>query len=449
MSESNLALRDSFSSKFGVIAAAAGSAIGLGNIWRFPYVAGENGGAAFLFVYLLCIVIIGIPVMMSEFVIGRSSQRNTYGAFRKLAPGKPWYLIGLMGVVAAFMILAFYTVVAGWTLEYIYQSFTGNLIGKNTIQLKEMFAGFRADSVRPILWFIIFMVFTGYIVISGVKNGIEKYTKILMPLLFIMLMAMAVYVLTFEGSSKGLKFLFHPDFSKITPQVILKALGQAFFSLSIGMGTLITYGSYIRKDDNMASTAVSVAAADTFIAVLAGIAIFPAIFAFADVEHLNVDQITDEGLVFITLPNILINIPGGQIFSTLFFILLAVAALTSTISVLEVIVAYFVEELKMIRQKATVVAITAASFLGILSVLFSGVFGFLNYTTANILLPLGGLSIVLFIGWFYGMKNTKMELCNNGKLKGKYIPVYMFIVRFIAPIAISVVFIYGIINSFN
>ena len=215
------------------------------------------------------------------------------------------------------------------------------------------------------------------------------------------------------------------------------------------MGTLITYGSYIRKDDNMAGTAVSVAAADTFIAVLAGIAIFPAIYAFADVEHLKVDQITDEGLAFITLPNILNNVPGGQIFSTLFFILLAVAAVTSTISMLEVIVAYFIEELKMVRPKATLVAVVSTSFLGILSVYFSGVFRFLNYTTVNILLPLGGLLIVLFIGWFYGMKNTKAELCNNGGLKGKYIPLYMFIVRFIAPIAISVVFIYGIINSFN
>ena len=442
-------VRESFSSKFGVIAAAAGSAIGLGNIWRFPYVTGENGGAAFLFIYLLCILIIGIPVMLSEFVIGRSAQKNPYGAFRLLAPGKPWYLVGLMGVAAAFMILAFYTVVAGWTLEYIYQSFTGNLIGKNTTQLKEMFSSFRFETVRPIIWFIIFMVFTGWIVISGVKNGIEKYTKVLMPLLLVMLLAMALYVLTFEGASKGLRFLFNPDFSKITPDVILKALGQAFFSLSIGMGTLITYGSYIRKNDNMASTAVSVAGADTFIAILAGIAIFPAIYAFADIEHLQVDQITDEGLVFITLPNILINVPGGQIFSTMFFILLAVAALTSTISVLEVIVAYFVEELKMIRRKATVVATLAVSVLGILSVFFSGVFGFLNFTTANILLPVGGLFIVVFVGWFYGRKNTTEELTNEGKLKGKYIPAYMFIIRFIAPIAIAIVFLYGIFNAFS
>ena len=445
----SLPSRDSFTSKFGAIAAAAGSAIGLGNIWRFPYVTGENGGAAFLFVYLLCVILIGVPVMMSEFIIGRSAQRNPYGAFRLLAPGKPWYIIGLMGVVAAFMILAFYTVVAGWTLEYIYQSLTGNLVGKSTTQLKEMFSHFRHDTIRPVFWFVIFMAFTGWIVIAGIKNGIEKYTKILMPMLFIMLIGMVIYVLTFEDSSKGLHFLFNPDFSKITPEVILEALGQAFFSLSIGMGTLITYGSYIRKNDNLGSTAISVAAADTFVAILAGMAIFPAIFAFADVEHLQVSQFTDEGLVFITLPNILINMPGGGIFSTFFFILLAVAALTSTISVLEVIVAYFTEELGLTRRRATVIATSSVSGLGILSVYFAGMFGFLNFTTANILLPVGGLFIVLFIGWYYGRRKTMEELSNNGRLKSKYVPAFMFLVKFVAPIAITIVFAYGIMNVFK
>jgi NSS family neurotransmitter:Na+ symporter len=440
-------LRENFGSKFGVIAAAAGSAIGLGNIWRFPYVTGENGGAAFLFIYILCIILIGVPVMMSEFVIGRNAQKNPYGAFKKLAPGKPWFLIGLMGVVAAFMILAFYTVVSGWTLEYIYQSFTGNLVGKSTVQLKDMFDSFRNDSIRPLIWFFVFMGFTGAIVIAGVRKGIERYTKLLMPMLFIMMIAMAIYVLTFKGSEKGLQFLFHPDFSKITPDVILKALGQAFFSLSIGMGTLITYGSYIGKKDNLASSAVSVASADTAIAVIAGMVIFPALYAFADVEHLQVTQITDEGLVFITLPNVLINMPFGGIFSTIFFILLSVAALTSTISVLEVIVAYFVEELGLIRRRATIIATVSVSVLGVLSVYFTGVFGFLNFTTANVLLPVGGLFIVLFIGWFFARKNTVTELTNEGTLKGKYIPAYMFLVKFVAPIAIALVFVYGIFNS--
>ncbi len=449
MANFDFSRRDSFSSRFGVIAAAAGSAIGLGNIWRFPYVTGENGGAAFLFIYLFCVVIIGVPVMMSEFVIGRSAQKNPYGAFRQLAPGKPWFIIGLMGVVAAFMILAFYTVVAGWTLEYIYQSVTSDLVGKSTSQLKQLFFEFRNESSRPVLWFIIFMGLTGLIVIAGIKDGIEKYTKILMPLLFFMLIGMAIYVLTFNGAVKGLSFLFKPDFSKITPGVILQALGQAFFSLSIGMGTLITYGSYIKKEYNLGASALYVAGADTVIAVLAGIAIFPAIFAFADIEHLDVTRITDEGLVFITLPNILFNMPGGKVFSILFFVLLSVAALTSTISVLEVIVAYFTEELKMLRKGATIVATVAMSILGILSVYYTGIFGFLNFTTANILLPLGGLFIVLFIGWIYGRNSVEKELTNNGKINASYIPVYMFIVKFIAPIAIAIVFAYGIFNAFD
>jgi neurotransmitter:Na+ symporter, NSS family len=446
MNTGNSLPRDSFSTKFGVIAAAAGSAIGLGNIWRFPYETGVNGGGAFLVIYLLCILIIGLPVMISEFLIGRSAQRNPYGAFKLLAPGKPWYLIGLMGVVAAFMILAFYTVVAGWTLEYIYQSFLGTLKGKNPVQLKDMFDSFRYESFRPVLWFVIFIILTGWVVIAGIKNGIEKYTKILMPLLLLMLIAMAVYVLTLPGASAGLDFLFNPDFSKITPGVILKALGQAFFSLSIGMGTLITYGSYIKKKENLSGTALSVVGFDTFIAVLAGVAIFPAVFALTSVENFDVTRLADEGLVFITMPSILYSVPGGHIFSTMFFILLAVAALTSTISVLEVIVTYFVEELKLIRRKATIIAVGSVSVLGVLSVLFTGVFSFLNFTSANVLLPLGGFFIVLFVGWFLSRKVTQDELTNNGTVKARMLPVYLFLVRFIAPVAIIVVFLYGLLN---
>jgi len=439
--------RDSFSTKFGVVAAAAGSAIGLGNIWRFPYETGQNGGAAFLIIYLICILLIGLPVMISEFVIGRSAQKNPFGAFRVLAPGKPWFLIGLMGVLAAFMILAFYTVVAGWTLEYLYQSILGNLNDKSPTALKEMFGTFRNDSIRPLIWFLVFMVFTGLIVVSGIKNGIEKYAKVLMPLLLIMLMGMGIYVLTLPGAGAGLKFLFQPDFSKLTPDVILKALGQAFFSLSIGMGTLITYGSYIKKKENLGATALQVAGADTFIAVLAGVAIFPAVFALSDIQNMDMSAFADEGLVFITLPSILYEIPAGRILAPMFFLLLSVAALTSTISVLEVIVTYFSEELKMSRRKATLIATISVSLFGILSVFFTGVFGFLNFTSANVLLPLGGLFIVLFIGYALSRDKTLEELTNKGRLKAKYIPVFLFLVRFIAPIAIAIVFIYGLINS--
>jgi len=441
--------RESFSGKFGVIAAAAGSAIGLGNIWRFPYVTGENGGGAFLFIYLIIIIAIGIPVMTSEFVIGRSAQKNPYGAFKMLAPGKPWYLIGLMGVAAAFMILAFYTTVAGWTLEYVYQSLTGNLSGKNDGELTVMFDTFLKSSFRPLLWFILFMSFTALIILSGVRRGIEKSTKILMPFLALLLVILCIRSVTLEGSGEGLKFLFHPDFSKITPKTILEALGQAFFSLSIGMGTLITYGSYIRKTENLASSSLMVVMADTAIAIIAGIAIFPALFA------LGGSPASGTGLVFIVLPGIFQKLPFGEIFALIFFILLAVAALTSTISVLEVIVAYLVEELKMTRRKATIAATLSVSVLGFVTVLSFGslsniqlfdhnIFEMLEYLTSNIMLPLGGLFIVLFIGWFYSPSLTKKELTNDGALKSTYLPLFMFIVKFIAPVAIAMVFLYSL-----
>jgi len=439
--------RDSFTSKFGVVAAAAGSAIGLGNIWRFPYVVGENGGGAFLFIYLLFILGIGIPVMMSEFTIGRRSQRNPFGAFKKLAPGKPWFLIGLMGVVAAFMILSFYAAVAGWTLEYLIQSVSNAFEGKSSEELTGMFNSFRGGSIRPVLWMLIFMFLTAWIIISGVQKGIEKYTKVLMPILLILIIILDIRALTLPGGGKGLSFLFEPDFSKISGKTVLEALGQAFFSLSIGMGTLITYGSYIRKNENLASTAFSVSLADTFIAILAGIAIFPAVFAF------GIDPASEEGLVFITIPKIFDQMPGGYVFSLMFFILLSVAALTSTISVLEVVVAYFVEELKMVRKKATVLAAVSISFLGIFAATSWGwtsdltlfglnIFQIMNFTTANILLPVGGFFIVIFVGWSLKAKNAGDELTNSGTFKARYLPVFMFIVKFIAPIAIAMVFLY-------
>ncbi len=441
--------RDSFTSKFGAIAAIAGSAIGLGNIWRFPYITGENGGGAFLLIYVLFILLIGITVMTSEFVIGRSAQKNPYGAFRLLAPGKPWYLIGIMGVLAAFFILSFYTTVSGWTLEYVYQALSGNLTGKDNSQLTEMFTEFLNHPWRPYLWFLIFMGFTAVIIILGVKNGIERYAKILMPFLLVLLLMLCIRALTLKGSGAGLRFLFHPDLSKITPKAILEALGQGFFSLSIGMGTLITYGSYIRKKDNLAETAFYVSISDTFVAVIAGIAIFPALFA------LGGQPASGQGLMFIVLPEVFQRIPFGNLFALVFFILLAIAALTSTISVLEVIVAFLVEEIKMARKKATIIAASSVSVLGLLTVASMGklsgltlfgknIFGILEYLTANIMLPIGGLFIVLFIGWFHKKSLTKLEMTNNGTIRSRYFPVYIFLVRWIAPVAITAVFLYSL-----
>jgi neurotransmitter:Na+ symporter, NSS family len=351
--------RDGFTSKFGVIAAAAGSAVGLGNIWRFPYVTGENGGGAFLLMYLIFIVAIGIPVILSEFVIGRRAQSNALGSFRILSPGTPWWLIGLMGIVAAFVILSFYSTVAGWTLEYIYQAFAGGFHNKTTEMLSNDFAEFTSDSYRPLVWQMIFMALTAFVVLAGVQKGIEKYTKILMPLLIVLILAVCIRSVSLPGASEGLRFLFYPDFSKITGQSVLLALGQAAFSLSIGMGALITYGSYIRKDTPLLSTSIQVATADTIIAVLSGVMIFPALFALGE------SPAGGPGLVFVTLPKLFEAMPGGAIFAVVFFILLSVAALTSTISVLEVVVAFMKDELKMTRKKATLISTLSISVLGV------------------------------------------------------------------------------------
>lgn len=438
----NINERGSFSSKFGVIAAAAGSAVGLGNIWRFPYVAGENGGGAFLLIYLLFIAAIGIPVMLSEFIIGRNAQRNAFGSFKKLAPGSRWPLIGLMGIVAAFVILAFYSTIAGWTLEYIVKAIQNGFAKGNT---SEIFSSFSTSTFKPLLWQFVFMVLTGWIVFAGVRKGIERYTKILMPLLLILILVIVVRSLTLEGASKGLEFLFAPDFSKITFGVVLEALGQAAFSLSIGMGALITYGSYIQKDNNLGNTAVQVAIADTLIAVLAGVMIFPAVFAY------GMDPQAGEGLVFEVLPMLFTAMPGGYFFSIIFFILLAIAALTSTVSVLEVVVAYASEELNISRKIATIFSSFAIWIVGIVATLsFSDlsnvklwdktIFDILEYTAANILLPVGALFIVIFLGWKLKKKLVLDELSNVGELKINYFNVFYFIIRYLAPIAIVLVF---------
>lgn len=449
MAKFDFSKRDSFGSKLGIIAAAAGSAIGLGNIWRFPYVAGENGGAAFILLYVGFIVIIGIPVMLSELLIGRRAQRNAYGAFKLLKPSQPWYLIGVMGIAAAFMILSFYSTVAGWTLEYLYLSVINGFKGKSPEELQQVFLSFQASGWKPVMWQIIIMALTAGIIIAGVRKGIEKYTKILMPLLLVLIIIMCIRSLTLPGAVAGLEFLFKPDFSKITAGTVLEALGQGFFSLSIGMGTLITYGSYIQKKDNLSNTAYAVTAADTLIALLAGIAIFPAVFAF------GINPSEGEGLVFITLPNIFQQMTGGYFWSLLFFSLLVIAALTSTISVLEVVVAFLAEELNIGRKTATVLAASTITVLGILCTMSQGpapgikigsmnLFEVMNFSSANILLPLGGLLIVLFAGWFLGKANARDELSNHNALKARFFFLFLFVVRYLAPVAIAIVFLNGL-----
>ena len=449
MANINLTGRDSFVSKIGVFAAAAGAAIGLGNIWRFPYLAGENGGGAFLLIYLGFILVIGFPVMLAELTIGRRAQLNALGSFKKLAPGKPWFLVGLMGIGAAFVILAFYSTIAGWTLEYIAQAISNGFSGKSPVELKVSFESFQAAPFRPLFWQFVFMFLTGFIVFLGVIKGIEKYTKVLMPVLLIIILIISIRSITLPGAWEGIQFLFKPDFSKITWEVVLDALGQAVFSLSIGMGTLITYGSYIKRDINLPIVALQVTTADTIIAVLAGIMIFPAVFAF------NIDPAEGFGLVFIVLPNIFEQMAGGYFFSILFFILLAIAALTSTVSILEVVVAYFSEELNMSRKKATILSSVGISIVGVFATLSFGplknavlfdktIFAWFNFISANVLLPLGAIFIVIFVGWHLGKKQVKDEISNQGELKVKLINVFMVIMKFIAPVAIAAVFLYGL-----
>lgn len=441
--------RDSFGSKIGIIAAAAGSAVGLGNIYRFPCELGDNGGAAFLLVYLIIVLVLGVPVMLSELVIGRRSQSDAVGSFKKLAPKTLWPIVGFMGVFCGFIILAFYSTISGWTLEYICKSLTNGFQGKDLGILEQEFADFHNMGWKNVMWQGVFIFLTGFVVFKGIKKGIEKYSKILMPMLLLILIALAIRSVTLPGAKDGLTFLFHPDFSKINGKVLISALGQVFFSLSVGMGALITYGSYIQKNDNLTTTALSVTLSDTLVAILAGIVIFPAAFSF------GIQPEAGMGLVFNTLPLIFNQMAGGYLFCLIFFVLLAVAALTSTISLLEVMVAYLVEEVHIQRKWATVFACVATMSLGVFASLslmdntpFSvggkTFFDGLDFLSSNILLPIGGFLIVIFVAWYLGKKKFYDEITNEGKLKMRIKPVILFIIKFVAPLAIALIFVSGL-----
>ena len=443
--------RDGFGSKIGIIAAAAGSAIGLGNIYRFPCELGNNGGAAFLLVYLAVVVFLGIPVMLSELVIGRRSQSNPVGAFKRLAPKSAWPIVGYMGVLCGFIIFAFYSTVSGWTLEYIVKAVTNSFQGKDLAAIEQDFTNFHDMGWRNVMWQAVFILLTGFVVFKGVQNGIEKYAKILMPVLLVILIVLGVRSATLPGAKEGLTFLFKPDFSKITGNVLLSALGQGFFSLSLGMGVLITYGSYVKKNDNLISTAFSVVLADTLIALLAGIVIFPAAFSF------GIRPTAGMGLVFNTIPMIFNQMAGGYVFCIIFFVLLAIAALTSTISLLEVVVAYLSEELHMKRQWATVVACAGTMLVGVFASLSlmsdtpfviggKTVFDALDFVSSNVMLPIGGMLIVIFVGWKLGKSQFFSEVTNEGMLKSPLKSIIYFIIRYLAPLAIGVVFVKGLIG---
>ena len=448
--------RATFGSKIGVILATVGCAVGLGNIWRFPYMLGENGGAAFLLVYISCILFLGIPVMITEFFIGRYSRKNAAGAFKVMAPGTKWSVIGYNGVTAAFLILGYYAVVSGWTLEYIVQAFSGSLEGKNATDFADEFTAFSTGVFRPILWTVVFIALTHIIIVSGVKEGIERASKVMMPMLFLILIALCVRSITLPGASEGLSFLFNPDFSKINSSVVLSAMGQAFFSLSIGMGCLITYASYFGKQTNLQTTALQVTILDTLVAVLAGVMIFPAVFSF------GIEPTTGPELVFITLPNVFEQLPFGNIWSFVFFVLLALAALTSTISLHEVSTAYVHEEYHISRKKAAVIVSIGVTILGILSSLSMGLlksytlfglnfFNLLDFVTAKIMLPLGGMMICIFTAKRVDKLLLKEEVTNHGTIRFYFFNTYAFFVKYIAPIAIGLIFLneLGLLNWFT
>lgn len=443
--------RGNFGSKLGVILASAGSAVGLGNIWRFPYETGNHGGAAFILIYLGCILLLGLPIMIAEFLIGRHSQANTARAYQILAPGTQWRWVGRMGVLAGFLILGYYSVVAGWTLEYIYEAVSNSFAGKTPAEFISSFQSFSSNPWRPALWLTLFLLATHFIIVKGVEKGIEKSSKIMMPTLFIIILILVGCSVTLPGAGKGIEFLLKPDFSKVDGNVFLGAMGQAFFSLSLGMGCLCTYASYFSKNTNLTRTAFSVGIIDTFVAILAGFIIFPAAFS------VGIQPDAGPSLIFITLPNVFQQAFSGipilaYIFSVMFYVLLALAALTSTISLHEVVTAYLHEEFNFTRGKAARLVTTGCILLGILCSLSLGVtkdftifglgmFDLFDFVTAKLMLPLGGLFISIFTGWYLDKKLVWSEITNNGTLKVPTYKLIIFILKYVAPIAISVIFI--------
>ena len=440
--------RGSFGSKIGIILATAGSAVGLGNVWRFPYMTGENGGAAFILVYIVFIFLLGIPGMVNEFIIGRHSASNAARAYHKMSRGRPWRGVGLLGILCSTIILGFYSVVAGWCLQYLYASIAGQLSG-DADYVRSYFQEFSSSLLRPILWSVGFVLLTHLVIIRGVKKGIERISNLLMPTLFVLLIILVISSCMLPGAMAGVEFLFKPDFSKITSDVILAALGQSFFSLSLGTACLCTYASYFGRETNLLKSAVQISVIDTIIAILAGLMIFPAAFS------VGVSPDSGPSLVFITLPNVFqqafASMPiVGYVISILFYALLAVAALTSTISMHEIGTAYFHEELKRPRVQAAWIVTVGACVIGMLSSMSCGacnlrllgmsLMDFFDCITAQYMMPIGALLTSLYIGWGARTAVVNREFTNCGTVYRRLFPVYLFIVRFICPILIAIVF---------
>ncbi|HHI03906.1 MAG: sodium-dependent transporter [Candidatus Zixiibacteriota bacterium] len=439
---SNLASRGNWGTRIGFIMAATGSAIGLGNIWKFPYITGVYGGGAFVFVYLLCVLIVGLPLMITEFIIGRRSQKNPVGAFRKLHHKKsPWQLTGWLGVASGFIILSFYSIIAGWALAYIFKSIVGFTGSAEAIQSE--FVALVTDSGQSIMWHTIFMGLTVAIVIGGVQEGIERWSKILMPLLLALLLGLMYYGLVFtHGGSAALSFLFNPDFSSLSTEGVLSALGHAFFTLSLGMGAMITYGSYMKREVNILRDAVTISFLDTLIALIAGVAIYSMVFNY------GLEPAAGPGLIFQTLPVLFAE--TGPIVSVAFFVLLSFAALTSAISLLEVVVSYFVDERKWSRVKATLTLGFLIYLTGLLSAIATitipfrgkeqGFLDIFDFITTNYMLPIGGLLTCLFIAWVMPDKDRSDEFGSSG---GFY-RTLILVLRFITPVAVLIIILHGL-----
>ena len=428
--------RGQWNSTVGFVLAAAGSAIGLGNIWRFPYVTGQNGGGAFVILYLVCVLLICLPYLFAELALGRHTERNPVGAIEKLRPRSPWSLVGGLGVATGVAILSYYAVIAGWAFGYIFKGFVAPTLAH---------AEFTASPAIAIPLFAVFLVLTVMVVLGGVEHGIERWAKILMPVLLVLMLGVIVRGLTLDGAMEGVRYFLQPDFSKVTGSVVLAALGQAFFSLSLGMGAMITYGSYLPKSADLQLSGLSVAIFDTLIAILAGFMIFPALFA------LGKDPAAGPPLIFEVLPAIFAEMPFGSLVAVVFFVLLSIAALTSTVSLLEVVVSYFVDEKSWSRKKS-VWAVGGLAFLiglpsalsqgasdGLTNVSVMGATSFLNvmdFFWGNLSLAIGAMLLSIFVGWVWGARNAAAELRQSSKVAGTLLGVWSFFIRWICPISV-------------
>ena len=444
--------RETFGSRMGMLLAMAGSAIGLGNIWRFPYTLGENGGAAFLLLYVLMLVFICLPVMISEYLIGRRGASNPFRTFRNLAPGSKWHWIGFVAVLASGCILSFYCVVGGWSVKYLADALSGALMSYEG-GYADFFGSFIANPFKPLLFTVVFLAMTGLIIAFGVRKGIERMSKIMIAVLFVIIVLVVVRSLTLPGASEGVRYMFVPDFSKVTAKTCVAAMGQAFFSLSIGCGCIMTYASYVHKDENIAASSAWIAFFDTGFAVIAGLAIIPAVYAIAAINGADADVSAGPGLVFITLPGVFKAMPLGGVAAILFFLALLLAALTSAISLMEVLAAYIIEELHKSRAMAVVISFVLCGVVGMFCSLSFGplegfslfglsVFDFFDYITSNIMLPVGGLLLAVFAGWRLKRDVFMDELTNGGTLRmPRWLGLTIFyLVKFVAPVAISVIF---------